>query len=182
MSDKPQTPPLRDISRQELLHLIDHVDDAKRIDGNYLCFLYVLIIERFGQWRYAGAATNLGDALLNLRNLTNKLIDEPDVLSFEFLRSLVEDESVTFNDNEDDYREGSTLEELQQKYKKLGPYEIVIFGEGQAPYDDQGFCIVEVADLENHPYAASPIEDHVPKVWNGGNWEEDIDEDRYGEE
>lgn len=168
---------LRDLSRDRVLHFIDHPDEARAIAGSYVCFLMIPITERIGQWRFAGTATDFGGALSRLGELSLRLgqkADDP----LAALRPLCEDGPVAFGG--DKYRERWSLSMLETA--ELGAHEIVVFGEGQAPYDDVGVCIFEVPDLSGHPFAARPIEDHIPKAWSGGDPDEDLDDEDLDDE
>jgi hypothetical protein len=53
-------------TRSEALTPVDDRVAARAIEGSLLCFLMIPVIGRFGQWRFAGAASNLDEAFARL--------------------------------------------------------------------------------------------------------------------
>jgi hypothetical protein len=180
MSTESEDEPICKFCRQDVLYYLDRLEEAKQISGGYLSFLEIPIIERFGQWRFAGSATNFGDALLRLVELIDTLYSKQSMTeSLAMLKSIVADEVMMFPD-EDDWDDWSTWGgNFNEKYVEIGEYQDIVWAEGGAPYDDRAINIVEVADLANHPYVNSPIEKHIPQAWLGGDWESELDEDGY---
>lgn len=172
--------PICKFCRQDVLYYLDRLEEAKQISGGYLSFLQIPIIERFGQVRFAGSATNFGDALLRLVELINALHPAQSMAeSLEYLKSMAADEAIVFPDEEDWDSRCTGMGDFD-KYTELGEeYQDIVWAEGSAPYDDTGIYIIEIADLANHPYVNSPIENHIPQAWLGGDWEKEFDEDGY---
>ncbi|MCA9660663.1 MAG: hypothetical protein KC486_20140 [Myxococcales bacterium] len=156
-------------SRDEVLRLLDDPTAALAVRGEFLCFLMIPVIERFGQWRFAGAATTMGGAFERLRALGERLTggsgDADDAL-----RSLAEQEVLTYCTSLADSWSGGDFAD-----RGLHDATIELLAEGGAPYDDFGFAVLSVRSLAEHPYATRPIEGRPPSCWDGGDWEVDID-------
>jgi hypothetical protein len=62
--------------------------------------------------------------------------------------------------------------------REIGAHRVILFGEGQAPYDDLGFCVFEIDSLAGSPFAKRAPETARPDTWSesGDGEEEDPDE------
>ncbi len=56
-------------TRKKVLAWLDAPDVARHETGCFLAFLMIPVAERFGQWRFAGAASNLADAFAQIESL-----------------------------------------------------------------------------------------------------------------
>lgn len=98
------------------------------------------IIERVGEWRFAGTATNFGQALQRLGEFIAELpIREWSGPPLTALAEFGTVEGIAYSD--DEVREGWSY---PPEHEDLSDHEIVVFGEGQATADDFGLCVLEV--------------------------------------
>lgn len=80
---------------------------------------------------------------------------------------------------EEDGEYGYSRRELKARYPRLETHDLVILGEGPAPMDGAGFCIVKVED-PHHPYLDGPVENRKPKTWSNPKMlDADMDDDLY---
>jgi hypothetical protein len=155
-------------SAAEVLALMDDPDAARRLEGCFLCFLMIPVIERSGQWRFAGAARNLAEAFERIEALLRKLageVDEP-----PSLRALAESSVLDWPTS---LEESWSACDIQAR--GLGAVTFEVLAEGGAPYDDGGFAILAVETLEGHPYASRGVESRRPEAWSEGDYEADLD-------
>jgi hypothetical protein len=156
-------------SRSEVLTLVDDRLAARAIEGSFLCFLMIPVIERFGQWRFAGAARNLDEAFARLEALMTAFTTTGE---WNTMRSLAECEVLEWPGPDAAWSTGD-LEE-----RGLGPFTFDMLGEGGAPHDDFGFAILSLPTLQGHPYATRGIESRPPEAWNGGDYQTDLERAR----
>lgn len=167
--------------KEEFLHYLKNREEAKSVSGNFLCFFMIPVIQRFGQWRFAGTAYNLDEAIQKIEEF-GLIIDKqyreiPDVSSEPidknwFLDFVAESEVLVYC-KQRDMQDSYSLDSFKER--NIFPVEALTLAEGEAPYDDEGFAILEVGNLESHPYRNRPLESVIPKAWSGGDWEADVD-------
>jgi len=119
------------------------------------------VAERFGQWRFAGSATDLGAALGLLDAFCWALRPDADRLPpLEALTSLVEAPAMGFPGEEfaEMWSDPAAERDLAGDHTVLAV--------GGAPYDDMGIAILDVGQLDGHPYAARPAESLPPRSWS----------------
>jgi hypothetical protein len=155
-------------SAAEVLALMDDPDAARRLEGCFLCFLMIPVIERFGQWRFAGAARSLAEAFERLEALLGKLAGEVD--GPPSLRALAESSVLDWPASREESWSACDIEA-----RGLGAVTFEVLAEGGAPYDDGGFAILAVETLDGHPYASRGVESRPPEAWSEGDYEEDLD-------
>jgi hypothetical protein len=157
-------------SAAEVLALMDDPEAARRLEGSFLCFLMIPVIERFGQWRFAGAARNLGEAFERIEALLGKLAGAAD--GTPSLRALAESSVLDWPVSRDESWSACDIEA-----RGLGAATFEVLAEGGAPYDDGGFAILAVETLDGHPYASRGMESRRPEAWSEGDYEEDLERD-----
>lgn len=183
------------INRQKFLFYLKNRAEAKKISGNFLSFFEIAIIERFGQWRFAGSSHNLDEAINKIEKLyeifikqynkysANKITLEKDwfmkyanneILTYHPKKFIVQNKWPSNNRNTKEMIDNG-WNPFDLSNRNIGPANGIILAKGTAPYDDTGFAILEVDSLIGHPYQNRSPESIAPKSWFGGNWEEDWD-------
>ncbi|MFO0590149.1 MAG: hypothetical protein U0441_21585 [Polyangiaceae bacterium] len=134
----------------------------------YLTFMMIPVEERIGEWRFSGVARSLQEAFLRIADFGREI-------------------GMTEHPRESiiaDWLEAEALEVWTDVSKawsydalpleEIGDHDVVLFAEGQAPYDDFGFAVLEIATLEG-----SPFKERVPDTSRptGASEEEDLDEE-----
>src|SRR5262249_40182179 len=126
-----------------------------------LTFVMIAVEERIGEWRFAGAAGSLGQALSRIVDFAVEIgmtQHPPEVV----LRDWLEQEALEVWT---DISKAWSYESLP--LGEVGDHHVVLFAEGQAPYDDFGFCVLEIATLEG-----SPFKDRAPDTSRPDEWSE----------
>lgn len=179
------------LNKKSCLDYLNHRSKASKIKGNFLCFLQIGIIERFGQWRYAGKATNLDESFHKIEDLQKELVNQYNIIndsayehSKEWLIELAE--GMKYLTKQEIKNLGFSSKSKKKKLNEvenisfclenrgIGPANVIVIAEGEAPYDDCGFAILEVTNLNGHPYENRPAESVAPlAAWSGGDWELD---------
>ena len=154
---------LRELSREQVLDCIDHPERAASITGNFLCFQMITIKERLGEWRFAGTAKNLAEALQRLGHVLQRVTPDAQGTPLELIRAVASTRSVCFDPREREAWSKDTIDDL-------GPHVVVVFGEGQAPYDHAGMLVVAVPKFG--AWASHPIDDYPP---DADGWDDDDD-------
>lgn len=136
------------------------------IDGTFLCFLMIPVEERIGEWRYAGHAGALGAALARLDAFQREMHDvawegapEETPEPLELLAELLTAEVLEMPDPPD-----SGYSHAHLRPYDLGPHRVILLGEGGAPHDDIGLCVVEVPSADHHLTRRAP-ENQRPETW-----------------
>ena len=146
-------------SRSEVLALLDDLDAARAVKGQFLCFHMIPVAERFGQWRFAGAATDMAEAFERLDSFLTRMNDDPETrISF---RELAELEVLDYPDSLDTCWSAPFWAK-----RDIGPVSVEILAEGGAPHDEVGFAVLAVPSLEGHPYATRSVESRHPATWD----------------
>lgn len=135
------------------------------VAGTFLSFVMLGVEPRIGEWRFAGAARSLAGAFARLAEFYQSFVTEPG------------EESVSVAEGI-----GSSVLEVwpQLAYGWSGgpdfgglPHRVIFFGEGGAPYDDFGFCVVEVEPEDAEPFFDRDPETQRPPEWEGQSEGED---------
>ncbi|MDJ0745840.1 MAG: hypothetical protein QNJ32_21105 [Xenococcaceae cyanobacterium MO_167.B27] len=133
-----KTDNLLPLNPSETLKLLKNSTLSDAVKGNFLCFLMIPIVERFGQWRFAGTASNLTEAFNRIGNLII-LLGGSQESQEQILEEMVLDQDLEYIQYpQDSWSLGDILE------RNLGNVNLILLAEGQAPYDHSGFCILEV--------------------------------------
>lgn len=170
------------LRKKQFIEFVKDRESAKNISGNFLPFLMIQIVERFGQWRFAGTATNLSDALDKIEDLFLKLDEQYAHYAKSKGIDLEPLEKNWFLDFAQSpvlkYSKDGKARDLSDEWnvrRNLGRIRSLVLAEGEAPYDDRGFAILYVDTLKNHPYAERSAESVAPEAWFEGDWEKDVD-------
>jgi hypothetical protein len=128
------------------------------VGGCFLSFVQIPVEERIGEWRFAGSSDSLRDAMRNVTTFCLAIgMFEPDRDGFiELLEFLADHESLA---TDQDWETG-----LDAEFDAFD-YRLVLAGEGDAPYDDLGLCIIEVESLEAVGFVGRPPETSIPDEW-----------------
>lgn len=170
------------LRKKQFIEFVKNRESARNISGNFLSFFMIQIVERFGQWRFAGTATNLNDAIDKLEDLFLNLDGQYayyakskgvvlDPLGKNWFLDFAQNSVLKYSK---DGKVKDWSEEWNER-RKLGRVRALVLAEGEAPYDDRGFAILYVDSLKNHPYAGRSTESVAPEAWFEGDWEKDID-------
>ncbi len=126
-----------------------------------LAFVMIPAEERIGEWRFAGTATSLLPALHRIVHFAVEIgmtQRSPDGL----LQDWLEQEALEVWT---DLSKAWSYESLP--LGEIGNHQVLLFAEGQAPYDDFGFCVLELPTL-----TGSPFQDRAPETARPEGWSE----------
>ncbi len=183
----------RPLNKEAFVSYLKDRASAQAIKGHFLCFFMIGVIQRFGQWRYAGNAENLDEAIQRIDALCrmfadqyNEQADTPSPLADDWFIEFAEDpalmyrEAAAVSDKNPQGRDARVLREegvdpFDIENRGLGAARALVLAEGGAPYDDQGFAILEVGALQGHPYENRLPESRAPGAWFGKDWALDFD-------
>ncbi|MBX7222456.1 MAG: hypothetical protein K1Y36_21080 [Blastocatellia bacterium] len=147
-------------SRPDALEIIAENRHMADINGVFLTFVMIPVEERLGEWRFAGVCPSLVQALHQLSLFASEVglttVDEEIPL-----QQWVRNEALEIVTNP---AESWSFSGLPQH--EIGPHQTILLGEGQAPYDDFAFCILEIESLDGHPFANRFPETHQPEEWS----------------
>lgn len=156
------------LERSRTLELLEQLraGTLPTIEGNFLCFFYLLMEERIGDWRYAGHASTLGEALARIDAFQREMhalawAGEPEE-TYEPLEMLTELLTADVLEMPDEPSSGYAYAHLSRY--EIGPHRVILFGEGGAPHDDMGLCIVEVP-TSTHALLQRAPENERPETW-----------------
>ncbi|MDY3552897.1 hypothetical protein R5W24_001986 [Gemmata sp. JC717] len=147
------------LSRADALALL--ADPTPDVPGTFLAFVMIAVEPRIGEWRFAGAARSLAGAFARW---------------VEFYESFGATPAEAL-----DGIAGAIRQEGLEVWPRLtdgwsgGPdigavvHRVVFFGEGGAPYDDFGLCIVEVGPDGGELFLTRAPETHRPTEWDESN-------------
>lgn len=156
------------LERSRALELLEHAraGTLPAIEGHFLCFFYLFMEERIGGWRYAGHAGTLGEALLRIDAFQREMhalawngAPEESYEPFEMLAELLTADVLDMPEEPSRDHSYAGLASYE-----LGEHRVVLFGEGGAPHDDMGLCIVEVPS-STHPLMERAPENARPETW-----------------
>ncbi len=126
-----------------------------------LAFMMIPAEERIGEWRFAGTAGSLLQALHRIVDFAVEIgmtQRSPDGL----LQDWLEQEALEVWT---DLSKAWSYESLP--LEEIGNHQVLLFAEGQAPYDDFGFCVLELPTL-----TGSPFKDRAPETARPEGWSE----------
>ena len=159
------------LSREDTLALLN--SGWADVPGTFLAYMMIPVEQRIGEWRFAGAARSLAAAYERLVEFWVALGGdvEPETGRPSFADWLSWD-AVEFLPRLEDGWSGVPY------LDGLSAHRVVVFAEGQAPYDDTGLCILEVEPAEGEPFFAREPETDRPPEWGEQEGaEEDEDEE-----
>lgn len=134
----------------------------------FLTFVMIPVEERIGEWRFAGTADTLGEAFGRLVRFALK-IGMSDKSADSILQEWLEQEALEVWT---DISKAWSYDALP--LSDIGAHDVVLFAEGQAPYDDFGLAVLAVATLQGSPFQGREPEDSPPPEWSDA--EGDMDE------
>lgn len=144
------------LTREQALEVLKAPRSADE-PGDFLCFAMIPIEERIGEWRFAGVAHSVGQALIVLEDFHRALGWAPRTKGGSTVAELLSEEALAVLP---DARKAWSTAELPLTGNRL-----VLLGEGQAPYDDVGLCIIELASLATSEWAGRAPDTRVPESW-----------------
>ena len=166
------------IGREQLVSWLACPETIPAGEGGYLPFLMIPLAARFGQWRFAGAARTLPEALVRLGDLIKALYSPvpPDPPLHQLLDFLEQVE------HELDW--AATVREAWSdpiSERQIPATAYVFLAVGGAPMDDVGIALARAGDLRGHPYEARRPESRRPLSWeedaDAGAFDRDFDAD-----
>jgi hypothetical protein len=125
-----------------------------------LTFVMIPVEERIGEWRFAGTAGSLGQALSGIVDFAVAMGMTQQSRDIA-LRDWLEQEALEVWT---DVSKAWSYESLP--LDEIGDHQVVLFAEGQAPYDDFGFCVLELASLEGSPFRGRTPDTSRPQEWS----------------
>lgn len=164
------------LSRESLGRALEQLDALRALRASYLTFFFLPVEERIGQWRFAGASSDLAAAIEQIGAYGASMMRRPDESPVEQLASMMEGEVLEIGTPETvwGYRKNATFQDVLDEQdedeegeplpvEKLPPYQLILFAQGGAPYDDFGFAIVEVKTLG--AYQGRKPDTRRPSTW-----------------
>lgn len=137
------------------------------VRGAFLCFVMIPVEERIGEWRFAGTGDTLGAAVGAIDAFMREMRLAPEGGASPALHALSVGGTPVFTD----VNESWSYYDLP--HGEIGGHTVVLFAEGQAPYDDFGFCILELQSLVDSPYLTRAPETDRPDSWPEGREDEE---------
>jgi hypothetical protein len=167
MNDPAAYPRPVPLSQEDALALATTVGQWPDVPGTFLAYEMIGLEERIGEWRFAGAARSLAGAFQRIVEFHEAFGSTPD----EARAGLAELIGASVLD---------VLPRLEDGWSTPLPYQdqlrvhrVVFFGEGGAPYDYFGLCILEVEPEDGEPFFARAPETHRPDEWSQAEqWEQ----------
>jgi len=159
------------ISLASALHIGSPVPPPEEPQGDaeraFLSFLMIPVEERIGEWRFAGTAGSLRQAFTQLVGLALKIgmTEKP---ADTVLQGWLEQEALEVWT---DVSRAWSYDALP--LQEIGAHDVVLFAEGQAPYDDFGLAVLEVATLRGSPFEGREPQDSPPSAWTDAEREAD---------
>lgn len=165
-----------EFDRDRIVACLDAPELARQRSGAFLAFAMIPVVQRIGQWRFAGAATDLDAALRRCEALINHWhLDPRERANWPQypagLRRMIDGNYLEYP------RDLSASWSDPAAGRPLESVRYVILTEGGAPMDYIGFAVLELATLDGHPYADRPPESKPPLSWSSGEDEDHVDED-----
>lgn len=147
------------LSRSAALDLVASLDRCDDVKGAFLTFVMIPVEERIGEWRFAGASASLGQALRRIGDFAVEVGDTRKD-GETTLREWLEPGALEIWT---DMSKAWSYEDLP--LAEIGKHRVVLFGEGQAPYDDVGFCVLKIRSLKGSPFETRAPETARPATW-----------------
>ncbi|AWM38431.1 hypothetical protein GobsT_34280 [Gemmata obscuriglobus] len=166
MNDPAAYPKPVPLSRADALALL--ADPAPDVPGTFLAFVMLAVEPRIGEWRFAGAARSLAGALVRWIEFYESFGATPAEALNGIAGAIGQQGLEVWPRLADGWSGGPDIGTLTHR--------VVFFGEGGAPYDDFGLCIIEVGPDDAEPFLTRAPETHRPAEWdefNGGDGDDD---------
>lgn len=143
-------------SRADALAFI--ADPTPDVAGTFLAFVMIPAEPRIGEWRFAGAVRSLAAAFSRFAEF-HQAFGGPAAVAREGVAETVrQDALVIWPQLEDGWSRGPEFGGLTHR--------VVFFGEGAAPHDDFGLCIVEVEPGDGESFLGREPETQRPAEWD----------------
>ncbi len=142
------------LEREGGLRLVNHLDQSEAPPGTFLTFVMIPIEDRIGEWRFAGATTSLAESVRQVGRFWAALGVSYDE-GMAMLHRLLEPE---------EWEEGWHFPP-DPPVEVSGPHRLILCVQGEAPYDDVGVSIVEVASLAGSGYEGRAPSTERPEEW-----------------
>ncbi len=151
-------------------HALDLVARAAELElrSTFACFVMIAIEERIGEWRYAGHADSFAGVVACIDAFADALGFPASEQSGPRLAEWLEIDALQIGD---ETTEWWSLDDLE--LEELGEHRLVLFGEGGAPYDDFGVCVIELGSVEGTRLAGLAPQTERPDTWPDPNDDED---------
>jgi hypothetical protein len=144
------------------------------VPGTFLVFEMIGLEARIGEWRFAGAARSLVGVFERLVAFHEAFGANPSEARASLV-GLFEVSVLDVYPRLEDGWSGRGIPYLDE----LRSHRVVFFGEGGAPYDDFGVCILEVEREDGEPFFARQPETHRPVEWDEAEqWEQQREAER----
>lgn len=163
------------LSREEAISLANAVSSAPppppeeagdSADRGYLTFVMIPAEERIGEWRFAGAARSLPQAFSRIADFAVE-IGMTRAPRESILQEWLEQEALEVWT---DVSKAWSYDDLP--HEEVGDHRVLLFAEGQAPYDDFGFAVLEIEAL-----STSKLRDRAPDTSRPEGWAERGEDD-----
>ena len=167
MIDKATYPFSIPLSREHALAIATDPSIRAAVPGSFLTFVMIPVEERIGEWRFAGASRSLGQALQRVGEFVRRMgacEKESETMLSEWLQS---EAMEVWTDLSQSWSYGDL------PIKEIGKHRVILFLEGQAPYDDAGACVLEIESLDGSLWAERNPETERPATWAERDPEED---------
>lgn len=141
------------LGRKAAQELLTRPDALTATAATFLTFVQIPLEERIGEWRFAGDAGTLADAVRRIERFA-KLVQIHDSPQGQFLTGLLR-----------------FCTECEEMYPKTSPREVsgshrvVLCVQYGAPYEGLGAAIVEVESLAGSGFDKRKPETELPKQW-----------------
>lgn len=144
------------MTREVLVRALADLGALRALRAPYLCFFFLPVEERIGEWRFAGTATDAGTAFERLGAYASTMGLGPrvDMLEGEVLE-------VGSPETAGLRSPGATFQD--EWPEPLPPYRVIVYAVGGAPYDDFGIAILEANSL-------GPFEGRAPDTRRPDEW------------
>jgi len=155
------------LSREAAMDLVLGSDAFADVRGVFLCFVMIPVIERIGEWRFAGVARSgkeIGPLLDGYIHVMGMSVAE-EKPAHHWLTSGMHVYS--------NMRDSWSFKGLPE----VGDHRVIFMAEQGAPYDDTAMCVVEIPSLEGTPFEHMAPETEPPDTSEYEYEDEDEDED-----
>lgn len=128
--------------------------------SGFLAFMMIPAEERIGEWRFAGATGSLPQALSRIVDFAVEM-GMSGVPREQMLQEWLEQEALEVWT---DVSKAWSYDGLP--LREIGDHRVLLFAEGQAPYDDFGLAVLEIDKLAGSPFEGRAPETTPPESWS----------------
>jgi len=141
------------LSRKAAQELFARPEDLTALVAPFLTFVQIPLEERIGEWRFAGAAKTLAEAVRRIERFA-VAFQISDTARAKFIAGLLRSCS-----------EGKEMYPKTSPREVSGPHRVVLCVQYGAPYEGLGAAIVEVESLDGSGFDKQKPESELPKQW-----------------